>query len=66
MDRNAIASTTAPARDDICDYVAQLQLHMTLHARHLVPSLMYSTDSRHQLLHEAQAAAEKLASRQNY
>ena len=53
-------------RDDIRDYVAELQLHMTLHARNLVPSLMHSTDSRHDFLREAQATAEKLASRQGY
>jgi uncharacterized membrane-anchored protein YhcB (DUF1043 family) len=61
---NNHGTSTAPLqRDDIRDYVAQLQLHMTLHARSLIPSLTHATDSRHQLLHEAQAAAEKMASR---
>lgn len=50
-------------REGIRDYVAELQLHMTLHARSLIPSLSPVADSRHRLLHEAQAAAEKLASR---
>jgi hypothetical protein len=63
MTNNASA---APLRDDFRDYVAELQLHMTLHARNLVPSLMHSTDSRHDFLREAQATAEKLASRQSY
>jgi hypothetical protein len=65
---NKISAAPFPdnIRDDIRDYVAELQLHMTLHARNLVPSLMHSTDSRHDFLREAQAAAEKLASRQGY
>ena len=54
-------------REDISDYVAQLQLHMALQARNLVPTLTSTniTDSRQQLLQETQAIAEKLASRQS-
>ena len=65
---NKISAAPFPdnIRDDIRDYVAELQLHMTLHARNLVPSLMHSTDSSHDFLREAQATAEKLASRQGY
>ena len=57
-------------QEDISEYVAQLQLHMALQARNLVPTLN-STDtdntnnSRHQMLQEAQAIVEKLASRQS-
>lgn len=53
--------------EDISDYVAQLQLHMALQARNLVPTLTNSTvtDSRHQMLQETQAIVEKLASRQS-
>lgn len=51
-------------REDISEYVAQLQLHMTLQARNLVPTLTTATNSREQLLHETQANIEKLASRQ--
>ncbi|MGF1486539.1 MAG: hypothetical protein ACFBSE_05435 [Prochloraceae cyanobacterium] len=51
-------------REDISEYVAQLQLHMTLQARNLVPTLTKATDSREQLLHETQAKIEKLVSRQ--
>lgn len=51
-------------RENISEYVAQLQLHMTLQARHLVPTLTNATDSRHQLLQETQANIEKLVSRQ--
>ncbi len=54
-------------REDISEYVAQLQLHMALQARNLVPSINNSnvTDSRQQMLQETQAIAEKLASRQS-
>lgn len=51
-------------REDIGEYVAQLQLHMTLHARKLLPTLNEPNSSRHQLLQETQATIEKLASRQ--
>lgn len=57
------ASLTA-TRDDFSDYVAHLQLHMALQARNLVPSFNPQGDSRQSLLHQTQAYAEKLASRQ--
>lgn len=50
--------------EGISDYVAELQLHMTLQARNLVPNLSYSPDSRTSLLQETQANFEKLVSRQ--
>jgi hypothetical protein len=53
-----------PFREDIGEYVAQLQLHMTLQARNLVPPLTEVTDSRKQMLQETQAIIEKLVSRQ--
>ena len=54
-------------REDISEYVAQLQLHMTLQARNLVPTLGGTSinNSRHQMLQETQAAIEKFASRQS-
>lgn len=54
-------------REDISEYVAQLQLHMALQARNLVPSINNPnvTDSRQQMLQETQAIAEILASRQS-
>lgn len=54
-------------REDISEYVAQLQLHMALQARNLVPTLtdFSVNDSRQQMLQETQAIAEKLASRQS-
>jgi uncharacterized membrane-anchored protein YhcB (DUF1043 family) len=51
-------------REDISEYVAQLQLHMALQARNLIPSLAQANDSREQLLQETQANIEKLVSRQ--
>jgi len=53
-----------PFREDIGEYVAQLQLHMTLQARNLVPPLTEVTDSRKQMLQETQTIIEKLVSRQ--
>ncbi len=52
-------------REDISEYVAQLQLHMTLQARKLLPNLNESDSNLHQLLHDTQATIEKLASRQS-
>lgn len=52
-------------REDVSEYVAQLQLHMTLQARNLVPNITsQATNSREQLLQETQANLEKLVSRQ--
>ena len=52
-------------REDISEYVAQLQLHMALQARNLVPQLNSAdiNSSRQKLLQESQAVLEKLASR---
>ncbi len=52
-------------REDFSEYVANLQLHMALQARNLVPTLTQTgVDSREQLLHQTQATFEKLISRQ--
>ncbi len=52
-------------QQDFSEYVAHLQLHMTLQARNLVPTLKQTVvDSRQQLLHQTQANFEKLISRQ--
>ena len=52
-------------REDIGEYVAQLQLHMTLQARNLVPHLTHTEgkSSREKMLQETQEIAEKFASR---
>ncbi|MGF1492508.1 MAG: hypothetical protein ACFBSC_08655 [Microcoleaceae cyanobacterium] len=55
---------TSPNLHRVSDYVADLQLHMTLQARNLVPSLNKARDSREQLLQQTQAHLEKLVSRQ--
>jgi hypothetical protein len=51
-------------REDFSEYVAHLQLHMTLQARNLVPTITQAADSREQLLQQTQAQFEKLVSRQ--
>ena len=60
-------STQAPSKifqEDISEYVAELQLHMALQARNLVPTLTQAANSREQLLQQTQANIEKLVSRQ--
>ena len=52
-------------QQDVSEYVADLQLHMTLQARNLVPSLNQAKDSREQMLHQTQVHFEKLISRQS-
>lgn len=48
----------------IGSYVAEMHLHMALHARKLVPTLNQTRDRREQMLQETQALVEKMASRQ--
>ena len=52
-------------REDISEYVAQLQLHMALQARNFLPSLTDITTSREKMLQDTQANVEKLVSRQS-
>ena len=54
------------SREACSDYVAHLQLHMTLQARNLVPSLHQNSDRREHLLHQTQADLEKMISRQGF
>ena len=54
-----------PPREAIQDYVAELQLHMTLQARNLVPALDPKGKCQLHLVHESQALVEKLISRQS-
>lgn len=64
MESNLLTGT-AVEHQDLSEYVAHLQLHMTLQARNLVPTLKQTVqDSRQQLLHQTQANFEKLVSRQ--
>ena len=60
---NAIDSFS---QETMGEYVAQLQLHMTLQAKNLVPNLTHSGTPRQQLLQETQARVEKLASRHGF
>ncbi len=61
----AIASGQQHAsRGEFSDYVADLQLHMTLQARNLLPTLTADNDARGKLLRETQETIEKFASRQ--
>lgn len=60
------APAIAESREACSDYVAHLQLHMTLQARNLVPSLSQKSDRRKTLLHETQADFEKMVSRQGF
>ena len=64
MESNFLTGAVVP-NEDFSEYVAHLQLHMTLQARNLVPTLKQThQDSRQQLLHQTQANFEKLVSRQ--
>uniref|UniRef100_B8HRD1 Uncharacterized protein n=1 Tax=Cyanothece sp. (strain PCC 7425 / ATCC 29141) TaxID=395961 RepID=B8HRD1_CYAP4 len=63
---NSRLDSSASVREDLCEYVAHLQLHMALQARNLVPTLTRAKDSREELLHQTQATFEKHISRQSY
>ncbi|MGL4501726.1 MAG: hypothetical protein ACRC78_03810 [Planktothrix sp.] len=56
--------STASDHQGVSAYVADLQLHMTLQARNLVPNLTIARDSREQMLQQTQADLEKFVSRQ--
>ncbi|WP_421655850.1 hypothetical protein [Leptothermofonsia sp. ETS-13] len=64
MDTRSRQNFDSSYREDLSEYVAHLQLHMSLQARNLVPTLTKTVDSREQLLHQTQATFEKLVSRQ--
>ena len=53
-------------QENISEYVAHLQLHMSLQAKNLVPNLSQTPGSREQMLQQTQAHFEKLASRQGF
>ncbi|OKH17473.1 hypothetical protein [[Limnothrix rosea] IAM M-220] len=64
----AISSSSTPQvestfSEDMSSYVAELQLHMSLQAKDLTPTLEPANDSLHKLLHDTQINLEKLASR---
>lgn len=51
-------------KEDVSDYVAHLQVHMSLQSRNLLPHIDQIKDSRNNLLYQTQANIEKLTSRQ--
>lgn len=55
---------TQSMKDDVSDYVAHLQLHMSLQSRNLLPSMNQVKDSRDNLLYQTQATIEKHTSRE--
>ncbi len=57
-------SLTQSMKDDLSDYVAHLQLHMSLQSRNLLPSMSQVNDSRDNLLYQTQATIEKYTSRE--
>ncbi|WP_414543631.1 hypothetical protein [Nostoc sp. CCY0012] len=60
-----LSTDAVVTNEDFSEYVAHLQLHMTLQARNLVPTLKQTLeDSREEMLHQTQANFEKLISRQ--
>lgn len=63
LDSNQLSNSLL--REDFSEYVAHLQLHMSLQARKLVPTLTRAADSREEMLHQTQATFEKYVSRQN-
>lgn len=67
-DRSVSESAVAPQplaqNDGLCHYVADMQLHMALQARFMLPNLNSDPNSAAALVHQAQADAEKFASRQ--
>lgn len=65
MTLRVVPSANETFREDISEYVAQLQLHMALQARNLLPNLTNVSDSREKLLQETQANIEKIVSRQS-
>ncbi len=51
-------------KEDVRDYVAHLQIHMSLQARNLLPEINQTQDNRSNLLYQTQAMTEKFTSRE--
>ncbi len=64
MNSNLKQYPACSLREDVSEYVAHLQLHMTLQARNLLPNITQAKDSRELLLQQTQAHFEKRVSRQ--
>ncbi|AFZ47826.1 hypothetical protein Cyast_1871 [Cyanobacterium stanieri PCC 7202] len=52
------------SKEDVSDYVAHLQLHMSLQSRNLLPSMNKIKDNNHNFVYETQATIEKFTSRE--
>ncbi|MBF2056850.1 MAG: hypothetical protein IGQ45_06430 [Cyanobacterium sp. T60_A2020_053] len=52
------------SQEDVSDYVAHLQLHMSLQSRNLLPSMNKTKDQNHNFVYESQATIEKFTSRE--
>ncbi len=63
MNLNPNRSNPSP-KEDISDYVAHLQLHMSLQSRNLLPSMNKVKDHNHNFIYESQAVIEKFTSRE--
>ena len=64
MQLNSSSTHDQFMQEDMGDYVAHLQLHMSLQAKNLVPNFSATPDGRQTLLEETQATVEKQVSRQ--
>ncbi|NJN23708.1 MAG: hypothetical protein HC810_04045 [Acaryochloridaceae cyanobacterium RL_2_7] len=64
MQLNSTSNRERLMQEDMGDYVAHLQLHMSLQAKNLVPSCRQPEGSRQTLLQQTQANVEKQVSRQ--
>ena len=59
-----IDNTNQPQKEDISDYVAHLQVHMSLQSRNLLPHINQVKDTSNDLLYQTQVNLEKLTSRE--
>lgn len=51
-------------KEDISDYVAHLQVHMSLQSRNLLPQISQVQDHTNDLLYQTQVNIEKFTSRE--
>ena len=59
-----IDNPNQPQKEDMSDYVAHLQVHMSLQSRNLLPHINQVKNSPNDLLYQTQANLEKLTSRE--
>ncbi len=59
-----IKNSNQVQKEDISDYVAHLQVHMSLQSRNLLPQTDSLIDSSSDLLYQTQINLEKFASRE--